>query len=278
MKKITVVLSGVGISGYSGIALMEFFDKHQIKPNIIVGCSTGALIAALWAKGFGPEEALEKITQVFEVSQKPKIDFLTSLFFFKSLRGKHAKDKALLKASHIQKIYHDIFENQRIEHLPVQTMFQTTNVDKGEMVMIKEGLIADAVYASSAILPFYPAIKLNNMWLADGVFSGSLPLKFILDEKSEIIIAMDINTPKEKKSKSFLTSYSEFLQKALKISNSPHTAMVYDLHNDEILIIPIKIIHTDGNDSLDALHHVIGSARASIANKAKIILDTVKNA
>lgn len=275
MKKITVVLSGVGISGYTGIALLEFFDKHQIKPNLLVGCSSGALIAALWAKGFSPEESLEIVKSVFQKTIKPKIDFFTSLFFFQSPGGKFNKDHALLKADHLQKLYHDIFKKQHIEHLPVQTLFQTTNVDIGETYFIKEGLVADAVYAASAILPFYPAINIHGLWLADGVFSETLPLKAVLDEKSELIIATDVSIRKEKKVNDFMSYYSQFLQNALKISSASRTALVYNLHHDEILIIPIRINFANKENSLDALHHGLQSARESIAKKEDVLLEAI---
>jgi len=88
MKKITVILPGVGIYGYGSIALMELFDKHQIKPDLIVGCSQGALVAGLWAKGYSPAQALEVVQEASDILKTPKIDFVNSLFFFKNPSGK----------------------------------------------------------------------------------------------------------------------------------------------------------------------------------------------
>jgi NTE family protein len=275
MKKVTVILSGVGMYGYSGIALMELFDKHQIKPNLIVGCSEGALIAALWAKGYSPVDALKIVRQACRVSQAASMNVLNALFFFKSPRGEYTKENALLKVKHIQKVYHEVFKDQLIEHLPVQTIFQTTDVELGETHYIRTGLLADAIYASSAILPFYPAIKMNDKWLADGVFSEFLPMRVVLDEKSDVIIAIDPQIPANREAKTFMFAYAQFLQKALKISSAPRTALVYDLHNDEILIIPIKVACDEKGVHDESLQQLLESARANIADKEALILQTI---
>jgi NTE family protein len=272
VKKITVILSGIGISGYSCIALMEFFDKYQIKPSLIVGCSGGALIAGLWAKGYGPQAALDIITRSVHISEKINIDLLTSAFFFKHPTGNHPKDHALLKVQPLQKMYHDIFENQFIEHLPVQTIFQTTNVDTGQMHFVRKGSLADAVYASSALLPFYPPIKMDTLWLADGAFSEFLPLATVLDEHSDVIIVIDIQASLNEKPNNFMLYYAQFVQKALKIASGPRTALVYDLHNNDILMIPIKIVYTKEEH---ILHQLLDSARKNIAAKSSIILETI---
>ena len=154
MKKITVILSGVGIYGYSGLALMEFFHRNQIKPNLIVGCSQGALMAALWAKGYSPQESLEYIRGFHHAAQNARIDISILFCFFRRMFMKYDKNHAMLKVGNIKKMYQELFLTQRIEHLPVETIFQATNAEDGETHYIREGLLSDAVYASSAILPF----------------------------------------------------------------------------------------------------------------------------
>lgn len=275
MKKITVILSGVGISGYSGIALMEFFEKYDLKPHVLVGCSTGALIAALWAKGLSAKEALEIVREVFAASIKKKVNFWTTLYFFRSPRSKYSKNHAFLKPNHLQQLYRDIFKNQHIEHLPTRIIFQTTNIDTGETYLLRKGLLADAVYAASAILPFYPAININNQWLADGVFSEAFPLLAVLEEEAELIVATDIQAPKEKNPKSFMSYYSQFVQSSLKLASAHRTALVYDLHHDEILIVPIKLLNIQETASVETLEQAIQFSRESIASKEQTILETL---
>lgn len=272
-----MVLSGVGVYGYSGLALMEFFYKNQIHPSLIVGCSEGALIAGLWAKGYSPKAARAVIKKAYELSQNTTLDYLTVLSFFKRMSGKHTKESALLKVSKIQALYRELFEEQRVEHLPVQTIFQTTNAVTGETHYIREGKLADAIYASSAILPFYPPIKIGKHWFVDGVFSEFLPLKVVLDEKSDLIIIVEPNISVNIEDKHFMYHYAQFVQKSLKSASAPRTALVYDLHNSEIVAIPIKMKHTIKRTSEETLQSLLDSSRQSVAMKEAIIFHCMQN-
>lgn len=277
MKKITVILSGVGIYGYSGLALMEFFYQNQIKPSLIVGCSQGALTAALWAKGYSPQEALEKIKIFYQIVQESKIDSNILLQVFSKIFGKYDKNHAVLKTNDIKKAHQSLFSTQRIEHLPVQTIFQSTNAVDGETYYIREGLLSEAVYASSAILPFYPPIKMGDKWLVDGVFSESLPLKIVLEERSDLIIVMDPQMPTLSDEKSFMFYYAQFIQKALKKASAPRTALAYDLHDSEIIIIPVKMRHKWRNDNVDSLlKQLIDAARRAVSDKEIFIFNSMR--
>lgn len=277
MKKITVILSGVGIYGYSGLALMEFFYRNQIKPNLIIGCSQGALTAALWAKGYSPQEALEKIKIVYQTAQKAKIDMKIAFSFFKKIFGKYNKTYALLKTEELKKIYEELFLMQRIEHLPVETIFQSTNAEDGETHYIRQGLLSEAVYASSAILPFYPPLKMENKWLVDGVFSESLPLKIVLEEQSDLIIVMDPQMPTVSDERNFMFYYAQFVQKALKKSSAPRTALAYDLESSEIIVLPVKMRQKWREDSTDSLlKQLLDASRKAVSDKEALIFNSLR--
>lgn len=277
MKKITVILSGVGIYGYSGLALMDFFYRNQIKPNLIVGCSQGALTAALWAKGASPQEALEKIKIVYQTAQEAKIDARIAFSFFSKLFGEYDKNHALLKTEKLKKVYEKLFSTQRIEHLPVETIFQSTNAENGETHYIRQGLLAEAVYASSAILPFYPPLKMENRWLVDGVFSESLPLKVVLEEQSDLIIVMEPQMPTISDERNFMFYYAQFVQKALKKSSAPRTALAYDLENSEIIVLPVKMRQKWREDNIDnLLKQLLDASYKTVSDKEALIFNSLR--
>lgn len=274
MKSITCILSGVGVSGYSALALMEFFHQQHRKPDLLIGCSTGALISALWASEYHPTQALKIVLDVFEVSLSKKVDFLTALTFFKSAHGQYKEDHALLNPEKLKAIYKEIFKDQKIEDLPIRCIFQTTEVQTGETYFLKKGLVCDAVYAASAMLPFYPPIRINNRLLTDGVFTEALPLRAVLDENPEVIIALDVQARDDKKHKNLMSYYTNFMHNALRLSSAYRTALVYDLHNDEILIIPIKIMVSD-SDSQEGLKKAINAAREVILAKKENLVELI---
>ncbi len=276
MKKVTVVLSGLGAAGFSTIAIMEFFQKHGVTPNTIVGCSTAAFVAALWAQGCDSKDAASLIRQAYLATLKPQIDHYTSFFFFTGPKKGFHIDHGLLKADKTKEAFRQVFNKTLVEELPIKTFFHTTNIQNGEPYLIKSGSIAQAVYAASAILPFNPPIHLHNLWLASGLFSESLPLRALLDESADIIVAADIINKSENKNERFLNHYANFVDKAFKISSMPYTALIYDLHNNEIMIIPIEIKLKELNEPLEALEYSISFARKNIEDRGDAILDSLK--
>lgn len=275
MKKVTVVLTGTGIYGYSGIALMEFFYEHQIRPSRIIGCSEGAFVAAMWAKGFSAEETLNKSIESHKINLKNKINLSVPLSLFKYPHKKYSKANALLNPSEIHHFNHKLFKDQHIEHLPIETLFQTTDVDTASSYYIQKGSLADAIYASSAILPFYPPIRIDNKWLVNGTFTEFLPLEFLLRSQSDVIIIIDPDIPATPVDHSLMIYYAQFIQKALKRSSTARSLLMHELQNSEIIIIPVKLESMRAVTLDRQLEAILSTSRQAISNKEEIIFNSL---
>ena len=51
MKKLALVLSGGAAKGYAHIGVLKVLEKNNIKPDLIVGTSMGALVGGMYASG-----------------------------------------------------------------------------------------------------------------------------------------------------------------------------------------------------------------------------------
>lgn len=278
MKCLTIVLSGVGASGFCGIALKEFCEKNNLEPSFIVGSSTSAFIACMWACGLHSSEMLEHSKKLFELYNSKKLDLFTALTFYKAPKSRYNLSKAILKSEHIQNFFADVFGKRNIEDLKIKTFIQTTDVNTSEGHIVKNGSLSKAVYASSALLPFYPAIELNGKWLADGAFSESLPLKAIIDEETKGILALDANIRYVGSHKTFFSLYSSFIQKSSQLASRCHTALIYDLHHDEIFILPVNIQYNSEKDELFDFDDIINLSRNNIYKKSDEILAWLNSA
>lgn len=56
MKRIGIALGGGGARGIAHIAFLKVFDELGIKPSIISGTSSGAVIGAMYASGLSAKE------------------------------------------------------------------------------------------------------------------------------------------------------------------------------------------------------------------------------
>ena len=54
-----LVLSGGGARGVAHAGVLKALTEHGIRPDCIAGSSSGALVGALYAAGYSPEEMLQ---------------------------------------------------------------------------------------------------------------------------------------------------------------------------------------------------------------------------
>jgi NTE family protein len=59
MGRLGLVLSGGGARGVAHLGLLQALDEMGLKPTIISGVSSGAIIGALYASGYSPQEILK---------------------------------------------------------------------------------------------------------------------------------------------------------------------------------------------------------------------------
>jgi NTE family protein len=188
--KVALVVGGGGIKPYSVIPLLAFLDQHNISLNLIVGCSGGSIMSTLWASGFSTEEIINEIV--------PRLNaklFRLNIGAIAAIAGlpfsKMDRANAFIKPDPIRSFFREIYGNKKLEDLNLKTVLQVTDFQTGVGFGLETGDIADSVYASSAIYPLLPAIKIGNRWLFDGGFSAPVPLLEAVKHKPDIIIVVD---------------------------------------------------------------------------------------
>ena len=60
--KLGLALSGGGAKGFAHIGVFKLLEECGLKPDIIVGTSAGALMGALFADGYTPDEIKDLFT------------------------------------------------------------------------------------------------------------------------------------------------------------------------------------------------------------------------
>jgi len=127
--KLGLALSGGGARGFAHIGVLKFLDECELKPDIIVGTSAGALMGILYADGYKPDEIMTLYNgrefSEFVSMQIPKMGLFDSSKFSKYI-------KKVVRAK-------DLSELQT----PVIVM--TTNLDNGEAHAFTKGPISEVL-------------------------------------------------------------------------------------------------------------------------------------
>jgi NTE family protein len=183
--KIGLALSGASGRAIAHVAVLEVFQENHIPIDIIVGCSSGALIAASFAVGTLPI-----------VKQ-----WLYDLSFRKMLKlwsMNNAKGALFhLRGSKAEKELNSITKNLKFEDITHPKIgFVATDLDTGELVTIKTGSINKAFKASSAVPGIFEPVVFEKRILVDGGLVNIVPTLVAKDMGADIVIGVNLAATK----------------------------------------------------------------------------------
>ncbi len=183
--KIGVALSGASGRAIAHIAVLEVFKEHNIPIDIIVGCSSGALIAASFAVG-----TLDKMKL-----------FMYELTFPKMLRlwsTQNAKGGLFhLNNDKLGRELDDLTKNKNFEDVAYPKLgFTATDLNTGELVTLTRGSINKAFKASVAIPGLFEPVIMENHLLVDGGLVNIVPTLPVKQMGADIVIGVNLAATK----------------------------------------------------------------------------------
>jgi len=206
--KVGLVLSGGGAKGFAHVGVLKVIDSLGIKIDYIGGTSMGAVIGALYASGYSGKQ-LDSIFSILTFNQivNDEVPRDAKTFYERDNSEKHAvalpfeKFKVQLPSgiSQGQNIF-DLFTkltfhvNQinDFKKLPIPFFCITTNVETGEQVILEEGILAEAISASSAFPSLYQPILIDDNVFIDGGVVNNYPVEELKAKGVDVIIGVDV--------------------------------------------------------------------------------------
>jgi len=237
--KVGLVIGSGGIKALAAVPLFKFLEEAQIDVDLIIGCSGGSLVGGYWASGHNAKYFREHTDELWDRELFSKTDYRTLLSIAGLPFGRFSHKNGIIKKDKLVNHLKNIWGDLRVEDLPQRMFFHTTDVLSGNPVMIKKGLLWQAVYASSALFPLLPAVEVDGRWLIDGAYSSPLPIMEAVQEGMDVIIAMSFEELTEEPSKGFVPYFmrtSDYLQRWLRRNQ---TALSVDLHHHEIIFVNV---------------------------------------
>ena len=176
--KIAVVLGGGGSKGLAHVGVLKELEQVGIYPDLIVGCSSGAVIGALYADQ--PHiERLEKI--LIQLKRSDLMDI--SIFFSKFGVVKGALFKAFLDRH---------LKAKKFEDLQIPFIAVATDLKTGELVEFGKGDIVSPVTASSSVPGVFNPVYYRGRYLVDGGVVDPIPVKVAKKYGARVVIAVDV--------------------------------------------------------------------------------------
>src|SRR3954447_8103914 len=166
------VLGGGGVLGAAEVGMLQALFDHDVRPDLVVGTSVGAINGALVAAEPGPS-AVERLRGVWEELASRGV-FAGSVL---ARLGTLVRTRTHL---HPREPLRDLL----VAHLPVQTFaelqvpFQcvAASIERAAERWFTDGALVDAVLASCAVPGLLPAVELGGEHYLDGGLVHSIPV------------------------------------------------------------------------------------------------------
>jgi NTE family protein len=177
--RVALVLGGGGCRGLAHLGAIRELEAVGIRPDLIIGCSAGSMIGALYADDPTLAEAEEALLNL----KRPD---LLDMSFFQSRFGP-VKGKAL------QKFMKDHLSSHTFEELKIPLIVVATDLLTGDLVELSHGPLPLAVRASCSFPGLFNPVLFQGRYLVDGGVVSPTPVEVAKKYGAQFIIAIDVS-------------------------------------------------------------------------------------
>jgi NTE family protein len=184
------VLSGGANLGSLHVGMLQALLERDIKPDVIVGTSIGAVNAAALAA----DPSLETVERLRELWCQARA---RDIFPFNPVANARAlfREGALFSNHGWRRFIESRKQYENIEEAAVPLRITATDYDEGRSVVFDSGPVTEAVLASTALPGLFPPHKVDGRYYLDGSISEQLPLKVALEAGARTIYVMAVSVP-----------------------------------------------------------------------------------
>ncbi len=180
-RKTALVLGSGGARGWAHIGVLKAMAEIKCAPDIVVGTSIGAIVAAIHAAGV--------VDEAVRVASSIGWKEVAKLFFEVNLPR-----SGLVKGERIMDLLRALIPVKRIEHLTVAYAAVAADLRLEQEVVLADGDLFKALRASFSIPGvFTPVEYTKGQWLVDGGVINPLPISVARAMGATHVIGVDIN-------------------------------------------------------------------------------------
>ena len=273
--KIGVVLSSGSFKALASVALFEFLDEEEIDFDLLVGCSGGAILVGLRGAGYDNQQIVEVAREFAKQKALSNIDVKTLLGIAKLPFGRFDITKGLLKREPSMEFCRRTFKDRRIEDLRPTTILHATDIQTGEGVALRNGFLAEAIYASSAFFPMLPPICIEGRWLVDGAYSSPLPVIEAVNCDADVIIAMLFHEKLNPEPKHFMDGFHNVVRAFSTSLVKSQLSISIDLHHHEIIVINVPFEKPIPMSDAGLIPAIIDAGHRAVDLKKEEIIEAI---
>ncbi len=215
-QKVGLVLSGGGAKGLAHVGVLKALEENEIPIDYVVGTSMGGIVAGCYAAGLSPGQIEEialsdeflrwvsgRMEEGFNYYYNKNDDYpsflklnisLDSTFNF-NLNTSLANDISLNYALAELGARSSSVSKNNFDSLFVPVRVVAADVFTQTEVILKKGVLSDAMRATQTVPLFYDPIRVEGKYLFDGGVYNNFPVDVAQKEfNPEVIIGSNVST------------------------------------------------------------------------------------
>ncbi len=213
--KLGLVLSGGGAKGLTHVGVLKVLETAGIRPDFITGTRMGSIVGGLYAMGY-PADTLERIVRSLdwdrvlsdnlplqEVVLEEKAFFQNQLLELPWREGGFQAPTGLIHGQQIDRLLNRLtlpaYGINDFDRLPIPFRCVASDIVTGEAVLLKEGILAQALRASMAIPTVFTPVETDSFILVDGGLVRNFPVGEVFDMGAELAIGVYAGARNRKK-------------------------------------------------------------------------------
>ena len=173
--QIGLALSSGGAKGIAHIGVLKVLEELEIPVSMLAGASMGGVVAAAYAAGrsAGEIEQFARSLRLLDIAQRDR----TGL-------GLLGRDKI---ASRLQE---SLGADLTFDQLKLPLALVAVDIETGEEVVIREGLVVDGLLATMAMPVVFPPMQWQGRRLVDGAVLNPIPFDVVRQMGADRVIAV----------------------------------------------------------------------------------------
>ena len=196
-KKVAFVLSGGGNLGAVQVGMLRALLERGIRPDLIVGCSVGAINGAALAD----QPSLVGVARLEEVWRNLDGNDLMPRSILPNAVAMARKGEAIHDNDGLRQMLTSAMNAHDFADLTVHFECVATDIDSVREVWFSEGPLIEPILASSAMPALYPAVEIDGVHYLDGAIVNDVPISRAVELGATSLYVLQVGSfsrPREK--------------------------------------------------------------------------------
>ncbi|GJE17992.1 patatin-like phospholipase family protein [Methylobacterium marchantiae] len=176
--RIGLALGGGSARGWAHIGVIEVLEEAGIHPDMVAGCSIGAVVGGCYAAG-----KLDLLKDFALSLTKRRVMGLLDLRL----------GSGLIAGDRLKRRLEGDLGTRRVENLPIRFASVATDLGSGDEVWLTRGSLVEAIRASYALPGLFPPVRLDGRLMMDGTLVNPVPVKLARGLGAELVICVNLN-------------------------------------------------------------------------------------